>query len=114
MRSPTRPPCLPGLAALCGLPLVLGLGGCRSPIPPVDPRSPPFRDLPAPRIAELAAGRSAYIDKCSGCHALYRPDRGPAGQWTRWVEAMAPRSKISGEERERILLYLHAVSREDA
>jgi hypothetical protein len=110
MRSAKNSSPLRGLAAGCGLTLLLGIAGCQSPIPSVDPRSPPFRDLPAPQIAELDAGRSAYIDKCSGCHALYRPDRGPAGQWTRWVDAMALRSKITGEERERILRYLHVAS----
>src|SRR5262249_27444282 len=83
-------------------------GGCSPAIPMVDPEAPAFRSQPLTELARLARGREEYIAKCSGCHSLYRPSRGTSVNWSSWVSAMADRSKVCSEERERILAYLSA------
>lgn len=89
--------------------VILALPGCESPIPRVDSESPPLQGRSPTELTELELGRSTYIAKCSGCHALVRPTRGNAEFWRRQVEEMAERSCISSEERERILDYLALV-----
>jgi len=83
--------------------------GCISPIPAVDPQSPPFHGRSQPELQELELGRSHYIAKCSGCHSLYLPSRGDAVYWRGWVDKMAERAAIAPEERQRILSYLGVV-----
>jgi mono/diheme cytochrome c family protein len=89
----------------------LALAACDSPIPRIDPASPLVADRPAEELARLSRGRDEYIAKCSGCHRLYGPAEGDYAYWQRWTDDMAERSKLSREEEERILAYLHVASR---
>lgn len=87
--------------------------GCESAVPRIDPRAPIFSHKSPEEIAELDVGRAEYIAKCSGCHTLYRPSRGDAAYWDRWVEAMAGHSRLTPEESGRIKGYLLAACRLD-
>lgn len=61
--------------------------------------------------ASLERGRELYVARCSGCHPLHRPDSQPAGRWAELVDEMAPRARLSQDERELVLRYLTAASR---
>ena len=80
--------------------------GCESAIPVVDASTPGFSGLRSEDLTDLDRGRRDYIAKCSGCHALVRPAEGDPAYWSRWVTAMAARSKLSADEKERIENYL--------
>jgi hypothetical protein len=55
-----------------------------------------------------------YARKCGGaCHRLYRPEEYTAPEWVEVVEKMAPRSKLTDEQVERITAYLVKHAREE-
>lgn len=57
-------------------------------------------------VEELQKGRALYINKCSSCHALYLPEKYNKTEWTKWVNRMAPKAKITNEEKELIQAYV--------
>ena len=57
-------------------------------------------------LKDLKAGRSAYINKCGGCHTLIVPGKYSAMEWDKWVIRMEPKAKITPLEKEQILKYL--------
>jgi hypothetical protein len=60
------------------------------------------------RLADLRQGRELYINKCSGCHALWSVDRFDDAKWTSEVEEMMRLKKvrISAADRDLLLRYL--------
>ncbi len=66
---------------------------------------------PDTTAASLERGRELYVARCSGCHPLHRPDSQPAGRWAEVLDQMAPRAKLSADERELVLRYLTATAR---
>jgi hypothetical protein len=58
----------------------------------------------------LQAGRSTYVSKCAGCHHLHRPEEYAPAEWPELVAKMAPRAKLSADERRLIATYLSATS----
>jgi hypothetical protein len=61
--------------------------------------------------ASLERGRELYVARCSGCHPLHPPGTQPAARWATVLDQMAPRAKLSADERELVLRYLTATSR---
>jgi hypothetical protein len=61
-------------------------------------------------MEELQAGRSAYVSNCAGCHHLHRPEEYAPAEWPGLVAKMAPRAKLSAEEKRLIASYLSATS----
>lgn len=57
-------------------------------------------------IEELRKGRTLYVNKCSSCHTLYLPEKYTKAEWTKWVNRMAPKAKITDQEKELIQAYL--------
>jgi hypothetical protein len=51
-------------------------------------------------------GRTLYVNNCSSCHALYLPEKYNKKEWIKWVNNMAPKAKITIEQKELILTYL--------
>jgi cytochrome c5 len=66
---------------------------------------------PDATAASLERGRELYVARCSGCHPLHPPDTQPAARWAAVLDQMAPRAKLSADERELVLRYLTATSR---
>lgn len=64
------------------------------------------RRWPGTTRADLERGREVYVDRCSGCHALFQPQRFPASKWQRMVGEMSKRAKLEGRDRDVILRYL--------
>jgi len=65
---------------------------------------------PDTTAASLERGRELYVARCSGCHPLHPPSTQPAARWAVVLDQMAPRAKLSPEERELVLRYLTATS----
>ena len=63
-------------------------------------------------LAELQAGREAYVDICSGCHTLVRPETHAPEDWPDLVKEMEEEQEVRLEpaERQMILRYLEAAS----
>ena len=57
-------------------------------------------------IDELVKGRASYINKCSSCHSLYLPEKFTKEEWTKNVDKMAPKAKITNQEKKLILAYV--------
>jgi mono/diheme cytochrome c family protein len=65
---------------------------------------------PGITIADLAHGRELYLNHCSSCHKLYRPDEHPADKWRALVGEMTDRAKLAPGEAETIVRYLIAAA----
>lgn len=60
--------------------------------------------------ASLEEGRELYVARCSGCHPLHAPDTQPPERWAALVDEMAPRARLSPDERDLVLRYLTVAS----
>ena len=60
------------------------------------------------RLGDLRQGRDLYINKCSGCHALFSVDQYDDAKWISEVEEMTRLKKVrlSPADRDHLLLYL--------
>jgi mono/diheme cytochrome c family protein len=67
-------------------------------------------DWPGTTVLALTEGRHLYLQRCSGCHALYRPESRPPGTWPKIVRDMTVRSKLSEAMARDITRYLVTAS----
>lgn len=67
---------------------------------------------PRASLGELERGRSLYVDKCAGCHALKLPHELEPEQWIEEVREMRAENgvELSDGEAESIAAYLFSVS----
>jgi mono/diheme cytochrome c family protein len=93
--------------------LLLGLLGCGGGIPRPDPAQLDRARARWPTMStgELEEGYRLYVARCSGCHALHRPEEQDAAGWERILPRMAPRARLSADETERIRRYLASAAR---
>lgn len=102
------------LTALSALTLVgaagLGVGACAShgALPKANAEVAAAQGVP---LETLQAGRAAYAKRCLGCHALIPPGDYTRDEWPRWIDEMAPRAALIGEEREAVLHYVLAYAK---
>ena len=66
--------------------------------------------FPEASLATLEAGRSAYVARCSGCHALFLPQSHSAAEWPKRVEEMEREAKLKPGERALIAQFLVTLS----
>lgn len=97
------------LAVILCLP---GIAGCISPVPHPDERAlgKARSEDPTVTLADLQEGRKLYVSNCSGCHNLHIPSQFGDSEWSRWVETMRERSRLTSEETVSITRYLIAVN----
>ncbi|HEX5002037.1 MAG TPA: cytochrome c [Bacteroidia bacterium] len=57
-------------------------------------------------LEQLTEGRALYASKCGNCHKLHRPAEYDAERWTRNLNKMQKRAKITEEEKGLIYQYL--------
>ena len=82
--------------------------GCAAALPTVGPVDAERVNIP---IDLLRDGRELYIAKCSGCHALYAPSKYTTAEWSREIDEMSQRSRLTDEDEARIAAYLHAFAK---
>lgn len=92
--------------------VLLMLGGCAGglPHPSAEVASRAARATPGVTLESLEAGRTLYVQHCSGCHNLVVPTDKTPEQWPVWVGKMAERANLTAEERVLIERYLVALS----
>ncbi len=63
-------------------------------------------------LAELAQGRTEYVDHCAGCHTLVRPEAQEPEHWPEHVSEMEDEQgvKLTADERQHIVRYLMVAS----
>jgi hypothetical protein len=88
---------------------LLGMsGGCAGQL-----RAPTLADAvhasnrwPGTTVADLQVGQRKYVEHCSSCHTLYRPDAYPAHRWQGFVDEMVVRAKLAPTDVRDIVRYL--------
>jgi cytochrome c5 len=101
------------LALIAVLAGALGSGACATqlPAPSQADASRIAMEWPGTTVESLERGRSAYLGRCTTCHAAYRPDTQPAAAWRKIVAEMATRSKLDHRTTEDVVRYLVASAR---
>ena len=61
--------------------------------------------------AATAVGKMIFESKCGKCHALPRANAFTVSKWTGLVDWMAPKAKLSDDEKAQVLAYVHAHAR---
>ena len=97
------------LRSRLALVVLLALSACAGALPVVT-ESDARRSGTA--LDRLAAGRTRYIDKCSGCHAPFSPDHLTAAAWPAEVAEMSERARLGPEDVDLIVSYLAAFAAE--
>ncbi len=69
---------------------------------------------PAGSAGPDAAGDRLYRSRCSACHRAYPPSSRDRAAWAQILPKMAPRAKLTDDERARILGYLDANAKDAA
>jgi hypothetical protein len=54
----------------------------------------------------LEEGRQAFVDGCSSCHALPRPEQKRADQWPKILDEMAGEAKLTPSQKRLIGQFL--------
>ena len=90
---------------------VAGLAACGSsavPEPTAADASRGSAHFPDVTLRELSQGRSLYMSRCGGCHALKRPSELQPEQWQAEVGEMREKNgvKLSDTEAQAIVRYL--------
>lgn len=95
------------------LALAVLLGGCAG----AGALEPDARDArwaegrwPGTTVASLQGGRTLFVSKCGACHQLPDPGVKTPDEWASVIGEMAPRAKLSDDDRESVLRYLSAAS----
>ena len=57
-------------------------------------------------IAKITEGKSLYETNCNKCHELHNPGKYNEQQWTKYLDWMAPKAKISDDQKASIFAYL--------
>jgi len=57
-------------------------------------------------LARITEGKSIYESNCNKCHALFNPGKFTETEWTKYLNVMAPKAKVSNEQKDAIYAYL--------
>lgn len=69
---------------------------------------PSFVSKTAVAEADIAAGHQLYDQNCGRCHRLFSPVEFKEKRWDRIVDEMAPKARLSAEEKSKVLAYVKA------
>ncbi|HEY6063635.1 MAG TPA: hypothetical protein VIV35_08500 [Chitinophagaceae bacterium] len=70
---------------------------------------PPNPD--GPRSVSMEQGKTVFVTKCGGCHALKNPGDYTVDQMNTILKAEIPKAKLSSKEAEQVTAYLLANSK---
>lgn len=57
-------------------------------------------------LAELQQGHDIYVTSCNKCHGLKSADSRTKEQWTKVLDSMAPKAKLTEEQKGLVYKYL--------
>jgi len=95
---------------LATLAFAAALGGCAGQlhVPVEADAARASQRWPGTTLGDLQRGRGLYVNNCSSCHTLYRPEVFPSSKWRELVGEMTERAKLTPDEVETIVRYLMA------
>ncbi len=93
--------------------LVLMLAACAGKLPP--PATPADvqwaqSQWPTATAADLEAGRQVLLTKCDGCHRPHLPEEFAPSAWPTYLTEMAPRAKLTAQDRAVLEQYVITLS----
>lgn len=97
-------------SALCVLTTMVSIGCVSLPRPVPADVSTARAHYPTASLESLEAGRRAFVESCSGCHALPHPEKKKPNEWPQIVDEMAIEAKLDGVESELIAQFLVTMS----
>jgi hypothetical protein len=65
---------------------------------------------PGLTLEEMQAGRAAYVQRCSSCHAVHGPGEYRGDQWPTFISRMQREKKIKISEHDRVLMERYLVA----
>lgn len=74
--------------------------------PPADTLKMTPEATPAPD-AMVTTGKGLFDAKCGKCHVYKQPELFTAERWTRIMERMAPKAKLTEDEKTSVVAYVH-------
>lgn len=60
----------------------------------------------AATLTELQQGHDLFQNKCGKCHKLPKPDKHSKDDWTKILEKMAPKAKLTAEQHDLVFKYV--------
>lgn len=60
---------------------------------------------------EIEHGKLIHQTKCNRCHIAHNPDSFDTTEWAFWVNKMAPKAKLTEDEKTQLENYLFANSK---
>ncbi len=63
--------------------------------------------------AVFQEGKAIYTANCGKCHKLFPASRGNMTQWNKWIDKMAPKAKITDDQKEKIRMYISVNAKAD-
>jgi hypothetical protein len=95
-------------------PIALGalLAGCAGQLPPPTEADAlrAATQFPGTTVGDLSRGRKLYVERCSACHALVRPEQKSPQEWPKLVQEMDERAKLGAQVSAEITRYLVVAS----
>ncbi len=93
--------------------MLVATAACTSavPVPTGDDAKWATRQWPETSVETLSGGRSLYVSRCAGCHALVPPAKHSGDRWLQEVPRMTQRAHLDDGERDLITRYLLTASR---
>lgn len=56
---------------------------------------------------EASTARKLYEVKCAKCHKFYEPTEYGQAEWNRWMEKMAKKSRLNGDQTRLLTEFLN-------
>lgn len=75
--------------------------------PPPPPPPPDTLAVAATPPPAVGAGKELFLAKCGRCHALKQPENYTAERWTGIMEKMAPKARLTDDEKKNVVAYVH-------
>jgi hypothetical protein len=60
----------------------------------------------AASLAELQQGKEIFSNKCGRCHKLPKPEKHMPEEWTKILEKMAPKAKLTPDQKALVFKYV--------
>jgi hypothetical protein len=57
-------------------------------------------------LAELQQGKEIFSNKCGRCHKLPKPEKHMPEEWTKILEKMAPKAKLTADQTALVFKYI--------
>lgn len=94
---------------LLGL-IPVGCASFFSPAPEVTPAMVKVASVRGDSLETLMAGRRILGERCASCHVLPPVANHSAQEWSMVLEKMAPRARLTTEEKYKVNAYLSTAS----